>query len=75
MEGQEIKELIVIELKSAGLNIAEDAAIAAAKAVLVVLPKIVAKTENKYDDLLLPVLSVLEPKLMELLDKIDGVEG
>ena len=75
MEGQEIKELIVIELKSAGLNIAEDAAIAAAKAVLVVLPKIVAKTQNKYDDLLLPVLSVLEPKLMELLDKIDGVEG
>ena len=75
MEGKEMKQMVMEELKKAGLDIAEEAAISAVKAVLAVLPKVVAKTENKYDDLLLPVLSVLEPKLMDLLDQIDGQEG
>ena len=59
------------ELKKEGLEIAEEAAMAATKAVLKALPKVVLATENKYDDLLVPVLGVLEPKLMELLDGIN----
>lgn len=69
---EDAKKILVEELKAAGLDIAEDAALAAAKAVLKAVPKIVAATENKFDDLVVPVLSVLEPKLFELIDKIDG---
>lgn len=69
------KEIIVEELKKEGLNIAEDAAIIVAKAIFRVLPKAAAATENKYDDLIIPVIGVLEPKVMELLDGIDKEEG
>lgn len=71
----DLKEMIMAELKKSGLDIAEDAAVAVVKAMFVLFPKIVIATENKYDDLLLAVLPVLEPKVMELLDKIDGQEG
>ena len=52
MESVDIKKLIIDELKKEGLDIAEDAAISAVKAVLKVVPKVVAATENKVDDIL-----------------------
>jgi hypothetical protein len=70
----EQKDLVEI-LKKHGLNIAEDTATVAVKAVFKAIPDIVIATENKYDDLLVPVFSVLEPKILELIDKIDGQEG
>ena len=57
-------------LKDAGLDVGEDAAIAAVKAVFKALPKIALATENKIDDLVAPVLLMLEPKLVEMLDAI-----
>jgi len=72
VEEPTIKEMMIDELKKAGLDIAEDAAVSAARAVIKMLPKVVAATENKIDDMLIPVLGILEPKLLELLDKIDG---
>lgn len=74
-EEKSLKEEIVELLKSKGLDVAEDAAIGVVKGLFEVLPAIVLKTENKYDDLLIPMLAVLEPKVMELLDGIDGKEG
>jgi hypothetical protein len=71
----DIKKLIVEELKKEGMDIAEDAAISAVKAIFKVLPKVALATENKFDDLLIPVLGVVEPKILELLDKIDGEVG
>lgn len=65
------KEMLVEELKKAGLNVAEDAAVGVAKALFVALPKVFVATENKYDDMLIPVFGVIEPKVLELLDKID----
>lgn len=72
---EELKKEIAELLKGKGLDVAEDAAIKAVKALFEILPMIVAKTENKYDDMLIPVLGVLEPKIIELLDKIDGEVG
>ena len=63
------------ELKKAGLNVAEDAAKSAVKAVLKVLPAYALQSENKMDDLLIPILGVIEAPLMELIDKIDGEKG
>ena len=75
MESVDIKKLIIDELKKEGLDIAEDAAISAVKAVLKVVPKVVAATENKVDDILVAIIPVIEPALLDLLDKIDGEEG
>ena len=69
------KEVLMAEFKAVGLNIAEDAAVSAAKAVFKAMPKIAAITENTIDDLLAPLIMTLEPKALEMLDKIDGEEG
>jgi hypothetical protein len=67
-------ELVEI-LKKNGLDIAEDAAVMAIKAVFKAIPEIVLATENKFDDLLIPLLGILEPQILTLADKIDGQEG
>lgn len=69
------KEVLVAELKKEGLDIAEDAAISAVKAVFKSLPAFFAATENKYDDMVVGLLPVIEPQIIMLLDKIDGEEG
>ena len=74
-EELDVKKMILDELKGEGLDLAEDLAIGVCKAVFRVMPKVAAATDNKYDDLLIPVVGVLEPKIMEMLDKIDKKEG
>lgn len=69
---EDLKKTLLEELKKEGLNIAEDAAVGAVKAVFKALPRVVLASENKFDDLLIPILGVVEPKVLELLDKIDG---
>jgi hypothetical protein len=64
-------DILVEELKKEGLEVAEETAKAAVKAVFRSLPKFVAATENKYDDMLLPVLAIIEPKVLEMLDEIN----
>jgi len=66
------KEVLLEELKKEGLDIAEDAAMGVAKAVIRALPKFFVATENKYDDILIGLLPVLEPAILQALDKIDG---
>jgi hypothetical protein len=71
----DIKKIIVEEFKAEGLEIAEDVAVRLTKVAFRVLPKVVASTETKIDDLLIPLLSVIEAPVMKALDKIDGQEG
>ncbi len=71
----DIKKIIVEEFKAEGLEIAEDVAIRLTKVAFRVLPKVVSATETKVDDLLIPLLSVIEAPVMKALDKIDGQEG
>lgn len=68
------KALLVEELKKEGLDLAEDAAVGALKAAVRVMPKFFLATENKYDDLLISLMPVLEPELLKLIDKIDGTK-
>lgn len=75
MEPTDIKKIIVEEFKAEGLEIAEDVAIRLTKVAFRVIPKVVTATETKIDDLLVPVLAVIEPQVMKALDKIDGKEG
>ena len=69
---QDIKKMIVDELKEAGVDIAEDAATAVVRAVFKVIPKVALATENKIDDMFVPVLGIIEPQIIKLVDKIDG---
>ena len=75
MTNSELKKMIVDELKSNGMEIAEDAAISVVKVIFAILPKIAVATENKWDDMMLPILGIVEPIIMKELDKIDGQEG
>lgn len=70
-----MKAKIAAILKENGLDVAEDAAVGACKAVFASAIAIVTMTENKYDDMLIPVFGLAQPKLLEVLDKIDGKEG
>ena len=62
-------------LKKHGLDIAEDAIGTTIKGIFEALPEILLRTENKYDDMLIPLLGVARPQIMKLVDKIDGKEG
>ena len=76
MTREELNNQIIEEAKVHGLEIAEDAAEKAALFALAVVGKVVAFSENKYDDM---VWAAVEGKakeiVLELVDKIDGVEG
>jgi len=62
-------------LKKHGLSIGEDVAVLAVKSILTALPEILEATENKFDDLLIPVLDVVQEPILKLIDKIDGEVG
>lgn len=71
MEASEIKVI----LKKHGLDIAEDAVAMTVRAIFKAIPEIVIATPNKVDDLLVPLITILEPQVLALVDKIDGQEG
>lgn len=68
-------ELVVVELKKEGLELGEEAAKLAVKAVLNSLEKIVAASENKYDDMLIPLIAVMRPQLLALVDEINPADN
>ena len=62
-----------VDIKKAGLNIAEDTVKAVIKNIVRPYAEdYVLKSENKIDDILLPFLDQLEKALVDLTDKIDG---
>lgn len=69
------KARVVEILKEEGMDLGEEMACVAIKAVFKALPRFIVESENKYDDMLLPVLGLVEPKVLELADKIDGQVG
>jgi len=66
------KQILLEGLKKEGLDVAEDAAAGAVKAVFKALPAFLLATENKYDDMLIPILGIVEPQVLAVVDKIDG---
>jgi len=73
-------EIVKEEFKKIGLDIAEDAVIAATK---VLIEKIVPRLALEADESAIkavaavaaPLLVFVEPKILELADKIDGQQG
>lgn len=66
------KQVLLDELKKQGLDIAEDAAMSTVKAVIKALPQFFLSTENKYDDILIGILPIIEPSLLKIIDDLDG---
>lgn len=71
----DVKELLMSEFKAEGLELGEEAAKMACKVVFRVLPKVIIASENKYDDLLLAVLPVVEEHLMKVLEDINKADN
>ena len=72
---EEIKKILAEELAAQGLEIAEVAAVQAFKAIMKAAPRIAAATSTPIDDFAVQIIPFIEPKILALLDKIDGVEG
>lgn len=71
MEKKEVVEI----LKKHGLDIAESQLTSLINGLFDAIPELVMSTENKYDDMLIPLLAVIKPALLSLVDQIDGEEG
>lgn len=71
-EKDQIKEVLRNDFKAKGLDITEEALIAVTKVAFTAIPKILKITANPFDDMLIPVIKIAEPKVIEFLDKIDG---
>lgn len=65
------KEVIAV-LKSEGMDIAEDMAVQAVKSAFKILILLAPKVSQTAGAIIAPMLAVLEPRILELLDKIDG---
>jgi hypothetical protein len=63
---------LVDKLKSKGLDVAEDAAVVVLEAVVEFIKEGAAESENKVDDLLVPLVDAVKPIIVQQLDKIDG---
>lgn len=66
-----IKELLE-KSKTLGLGLVEDQLIDAVEFILDASIDYVKKTENKFDDKLIPQIEELKSSLIEALDKLDG---
>lgn len=64
---------MAVDIKKAGLNIAEDTVKAVIKNIVKPYAQdYVLASENKVDDIILPFLDQLEAALLGFADKIDG---
>ena len=66
------RQLLLKNLKKAGLNIGEDAVVGVVEAVFDALPEFLLATENKVDDLAIAILPIIKPHVLAAIDKIDG---
>lgn len=66
---------LVEKLKAKGMDVAEDMAKLIAVEVMDWLGESFALSENKYDDLVLPLMPPIKAFVVSQLDKIDGKEG
>jgi hypothetical protein len=63
------------KLKLRGIDLAEDAIKAFSEEFLDWLSEESVESETKVDDLIAVVVPMVKPRIMSVLDKIDGQEG
>ena len=66
---------LIERLKAKGMDVAEDMAKLVAVEVMDWLGDSFVLSENKYDDLVLPLMPPIKAFVVSQLDKIDGKEG
>ena len=70
----DLKDLLA-KLKDSGLDLAEDAAGDVLRCVFSWVKESAILSENKMDDMIVPLMLPVEAYIMSLVDKIDGKEG
>lgn len=71
----DISKYLVEQYKELGLEIAEETAEKVLKKTVEIVPEVCKMTETKWDDLIvIPILAVIQPELLKIIDKIDGKE-
>lgn len=75
MPEKTMKEEILEIVKAEGLNVGEEAVEALARVVFKVLPMAIGKANPAVGAIVLPLIALIEPKVMEAIDKIDGQVG
>ena len=68
-------KVLVEQLKSKGLDIAEDVAAMALVEVLDWVVESAKASNNSYDDLFIAVMPMLKAEMLKQIDKIDGEVG
>jgi hypothetical protein len=71
VEASLIDEVKVIA-KSEGLDLLEDSAVAITRAAFRIVKVAVPKVNIAVAAIVIPILELIEPKVLSLLDKIDG---
>lgn len=67
---------MALDIKKVALNIGEEAIRQSVKElVMPLIEELILKSENKYDDLLLPFKAQVEEILLSAVDRIDGEVG
>lgn len=74
MKPYDIKVLLE-KLKNRGVHVGEDVAKELVEDLFAFFEESARASATPFDDLLIPVLNILKPKLMEKLDQIDGEQG
>jgi hypothetical protein len=74
VEERDWKDVISDILKGEGLEVAEDMAVATVRGVMKALPKIADAIPGEIDDMVISILVAMEPKILSMLDKIDGID-
>lgn len=67
-----LKNEILATLKDKGLDVAEDAAVMATRAAFALMALLVPKVSKGLGSIIGPLIMIVEPKILELLDAIDG---
>jgi len=66
---------IKAQLKAEGLDFAEESVKDIVENAFATINAIVKITENKYDDMALPLIELAKKVVMDAVDKIDDAEG
>ena len=68
------KEKLMELLKAEGMELAEDIAVETVKMAFEILPKVAAIIPGTIDDVIINIVVALKPRVLQLLDKIDGID-
>lgn len=68
----ELKDEINETLSSAGMDVAEEAAVMVVEAAFALMALLIPKVSNGLGAIIVPMIAIVKPRVLEMLDKIDG---